>query len=124
MGSMIEMPTRSAAPSAHARQVRSWSALLSIELPDGIVRHPRLVDQVEDEVGRACGVHLDFEGIRVGFGLDGRSRDEAIEDCEQVTERVLGRIGLGTDARVEVDVYDRDVDLGALGDLHSITENR
>jgi hypothetical protein len=62
------------------------------------VRHPRLLDVVEKEIGRPCAIDVGDAGISLGVGLDGVNRAEAETDCDTLVERVLGRLTLTPDA--------------------------
>jgi len=85
-----------------------WNAEVAIHLADGVVRHPRLYDVVEEVVGRIMAINIDHAGISVAFGLEGETEEEASADCSEVTGRILGRLGLTAANLGEYLVYERD----------------
>lgn len=99
---------RDEAPAIAPPSVCSFGATVAISLPGDALRHPRLPDQVRQEIGRICAVDLQHDGVRVGFGARGATITEASEDADSVIDRLLGWLGLSRAAVVEQDVFERD----------------
>lgn len=91
-------PSAVATPSQAAR--RSWTAVLGIELPDGTVRHPRLLERLENEIGPCISDSRDA-GVRLCFDVDGSTAEEARVDASRVAARVLDILGLSLGSIVE-----------------------
>jgi hypothetical protein len=73
-------------------------ARLTLALPEGVVRHPALLDQVQDELGRPSVVDVAHAGIAVSYTAEGGTFEEACEDSRGVCEAMLGRLSLGHEA--------------------------
>ncbi len=93
--------TLDAVSSAPENSVEPWSARLVIALPEGTVRHPALISSVERAIGRFSLVDVAYSGIRVVYGLDGPSREQATIQSDLIMQHVLGTLGLANDAVVE-----------------------
>lgn len=49
---------QSADTSSPIRSAIPWMARLTLGLPRGVVRHPSLLDRMQDEIGRPCAVDV------------------------------------------------------------------
>jgi hypothetical protein len=107
MASITQLQGRRPARARSSAPSLPWGAIVGIAFPEGIQRHPRLLDVVESEMDRVCAIDVDSAGIRLAFGLRGGSEVEATQDVEVMTARLLGRLGLGPDAIVERQVVER-----------------
>jgi hypothetical protein len=93
-----------------ARPVARWGSVMTFRYPDGVQRHPRVLNRVEKELGRICAIDTGDDGVRLSFSLKGRRRDEARADCESVAAHLLGVLGLSDESLVEALVIDRSID--------------
>ena len=54
------------------QDVVPWMARLTFRLPDGVVRHPSLLDGVRENIGRRCAIDEAHAGIAVSYKLKER----------------------------------------------------
>jgi hypothetical protein len=97
-----------------------WGSVMTFRYPLGIERHPRVLDRVENEIGRICAIDTGDDGVRVSFGLRGQCREEATVDCEAIATRLLGVLGLSDNSLVEALVIDRDADTAPYPPLSAV----
>lgn len=88
-----------------------WGAILTLEFPVGTTRHPRVSDVVEQELGRYCVVDRGHEGVRVSYGVNGDSPEDAQADSLTVAATLLTILDLSEEAIVRHTIRPED-DLG------------
>lgn len=76
------------APQTVAAPPVGWRAVLSVNFPNGTVRHPRVLDRIHEELGRVCAVDRLDRGVRIGFVAKGSSRNEIQDDAIAVAHHV------------------------------------
>lgn len=125
--SMTVVPLHRAATPELSAGVSPWGTILTVRFPAGTVRHPRVLDRVEREIGRACAVDTEDEGVRVSYGTRGESLEAAHHDSCGVAGHLLSVLGLQPAAVVEHQILVRpDSEVAAAAphllssqDLHS-----
>ena len=90
-----------------AEPAHRWGTVLTVRFPDGVERHPRVLDIVEQELGRPCAIDTDDSGVRLSCGIGGTSREEAENDAGTVASHVLSLLGLGPAAVAECHIAPR-----------------
>jgi len=89
-----------------ATEPSRWGAIVTVELPPNVSRHPRLTSHLQRGLGRRCGVDVWYEeGVRVGFDLQGESREQADTDCRAMTEQLIGCLGVSERLVRRVRIY-------------------
>jgi hypothetical protein len=86
-----------------------WGGFVGVELPPGVDRHPRLLDMVQEALGRFCTMNESTDVVRIGFGAKGSTLEEAEEDCRAVASSLVSLLGLPPVALIEERVFERDL---------------
>lgn len=89
------MTERTPGESLPSHETVPWLARLTIDLHPGVVRHPRLLDRVREELGRPCAINISHEGVALSYTAKGESFEEAAEDSTEVCENLLDNVLLG-----------------------------
>lgn len=76
----------------------AWGAIVTIDFPSEVQRHPRLIEVVRETVGRSCATQEADHSITVGFGAYGHELEEARADSQEVIGHLLGMLGFGLEA--------------------------
>jgi len=84
-----------------AEGVCQWGALLTVHLPEGTIRHPAVLDRVQEELGRICAIDTASEGVRVSYGVRGASFGSATEDARAVARHLMEMLSLPPEAITE-----------------------
>lgn len=80
---------------SHDAELRAgWVAVLSVNLPDGTVRHPGLFDLIQATIECPCILDNRYEGVRLSFSVDGETEDDARSQSQVVGQQLLDLLGL------------------------------
>ena len=122
----VDMPVSQSSRAPTTKVPCRWGAVLTLCFPEGTARHPRVLDRVEQEIGRICAVDERVEGVRVSFGARGNSVEDALKDSGAVARTLLSLLDLPDGAIVEHQLlprpnalaeHDRQVPLVLIQDL-------
>lgn len=84
--------------SSSDRHAIPWVARLTLALPEGVSRHPRLLDRVRDEMGRPCAIDIAHHGIAVAYTARGETFERACDDSTIVCDALVDSLHLSEDA--------------------------
>lgn len=84
--------------SSSTRDAIPWMARLTLGLPNGVVRHPLLLNSVQVEIARPCAIDVAHTGIAVSYTAEGETFEQACDDSSTVCEILMEHLGLDDDA--------------------------
>jgi hypothetical protein len=73
-------------------------ARLTLGLPEGVIRHPMLVDRVREKLGRPCAIDVAHTGIAVSYTANGETFEEACDDSTIVCDTLMETFHLRDEA--------------------------
>lgn len=96
MSALDTFESRVAVPATDAvAATDEWLGVLAVSLPEGTSPHPRTFDQIEQRLeSRFALVDRREDAIRLVFGLDAGSPEQAEVDCAVVAGWLLDLLGL------------------------------
>jgi len=83
---------------------RYWDNSLAIAFPEGIIRHPSVIDRVEAEItrlGSFCNIDPQYPGISMSFSVEARNHHDARFRSNFVAGEILILLGLPPEAIAE-----------------------
>jgi len=78
---------------------KRWTSILVIDYPEGVTRHPSVLDRIQDEI--TCIVNIEYPGVFMSYYVKANDHASAEFEARTVASNVLIFLGLTHEAIVD-----------------------